>query len=263
MYTTSAAFFVNNEELRKIIAESTSISTIIKNNGIFNNKHQFIEKSILTFPDFVMVDLLDENEDDIESFLPISATTLIIGICKSDLFALKLMDKGFIDVIINPTSTEDFSKKFLKILNLFQVLSRKILGTILVQSPTNPHPYFGKRFAYPPYSPLYEAEKSILLNYKGVKSKIYLEEIVFVSSLNNLITIHTVNKEKYNAFSSLKAIHEKIGYSLFIRINKETVINYKFITSFSSKEVEINKEYTFEVTRVYSESFKEFIKDKF
>ena len=102
-----------------------------------------------------------------------------------------------------------------------------------------------------------------MLNYKGVKSKIYLEEIVFVSSLNNLITIHTVNKEKYNAFSSLKAIHEKIGYSLFIRINKETVINYKFITSFSSKEVEINKEYTFEVTRVYSESFKEFIKDKF
>lgn len=263
MYTTSATFFVRNEELRRIIAESTSISTMIKNNGVFNNKHQFIEKSILTLSDFVMIDLLDENEEDIESFLPISSTSLIIGICKTSSFALKLIDKGFIDVIINPTSTEDFSRKFIKILNLFKVLSRKILGTLLVQSPTNPHPYFGNKFSISPNYPLYDVENSILLNYKGVKSKINLEEIVYVSCINNLITVHTTNKEKYHTFSSLKAIHEKIGSSLFIRINKETVINYKFITSFSSREVEINKEYTFEVTRVYSESFKAFIKDKF
>ena len=68
--------------------------------------------------------------------------------------------------------------------------------------------------------------------------KINLTDIAFVEALKDYIIIHTADQRVITRMN-LKAIHEQLPASLFIRISKSYIINTKHIASFDNNSIMI------------------------
>ena len=69
--------------------------------------------------------------------------------------------------------------------------------------------------------------------------KIYLDEIIFIESLKDSVSIHT-NSKSYNTHYQLGELEEMMRSDNFLRIHRSFLVAVDKIESFSAAEVEIN-----------------------
>jgi two-component system LytT family response regulator len=74
----------------------------------------------------------------------------------------------------------------------------------------------------------------------GTKNiKIILDEILFIESLKDYITIHLENEKSYHIKQNI-SVFEKLLNSNFVRIHRSFIIQTKKLTSYSKNEIGIN-----------------------
>ncbi|WP_264552205.1 LytR/AlgR family response regulator transcription factor [Flavobacterium sp. N2038] len=69
--------------------------------------------------------------------------------------------------------------------------------------------------------------------------KIILDEILFIESLKDYITIHLENEKSYHIKQNI-SVFEKLLNSNFVRVHRSYIIQAKKLTSYSKNEIEIN-----------------------
>lgn len=95
-----------------------------------------------------------------------------------------------------------------------------------------------ERIEIPKHS-ITEESEILFLNVDKTLHKIVLDDIVFIESDRNYITVVTT-KQKLSYIESLKNWKEKLPGSIFIQTHKSYIINRKFVDKISGNEIYVN-----------------------
>ena len=71
---------------------------------------------------------------------------------------------------------------------------------------------------------------------KPVYEKIYFDEILYIQSMQNYITIYT-QKDRYMTLLTLKSVEENLNKKLFIRVHKSYIISISKIEAIENNEI--------------------------
>lgn len=82
-------------------------------------------------------------------------------------------------------------------------------------------------------------ENYIFVTSSNKNIKIILDEILFIESLKDYITIHLENGRSYHIKQNI-SVFEKLLNPDFVRVHRSFIIHAKKLTSYSKNEIEIN-----------------------
>ena len=137
-------------------------------------------------------------------------------------FAVEAFDLNAVDYLVKPISFE----RFLKAVNKFQ------------DSVSLPQENM-------------ERQDYIIIKENKVNYKILFEDIIFIESMDNYLKVHT-NKKLITCYGKLSDFEEKLP-DPFLRIHRSYIVNTKFITSYTSTTISIEK-HTLKIGRNYKGS---------
>lgn len=102
----------------------------------------------------------------------------------------------------------------------------------------------------------YELSEEVMIdiNYKSIKNRIPISEIVYVEAVNHCLIIHCQNAV-YNDNRSLSEFMKCLN-EFFVRVHKSYIINFEFMTSLKCDCVEMNNDITINIGRTYKNEFK-------
>jgi DNA-binding LytR/AlgR family response regulator len=83
-------------------------------------------------------------------------------------------------------------------------------------------------------------ENHIFVNSGNKKIKIVFDEVLYIESIKDYITIHLENGISHHLKLNISTV-EKLLNEGFIRLHRSYIINLKKLTAYSKQEVEINK----------------------
>ncbi|UUW10843.1 LytTR family DNA-binding domain-containing protein [Flavobacterium plurextorum] len=83
------------------------------------------------------------------------------------------------------------------------------------------------------------SENYIFVTSGNKNIKIILDEILFIESLKDYITIHLENRKSYHIKQNI-SVFEKLLNSDFVRVHRSYIIQTKKLTSYSKNEIEIH-----------------------
>ncbi|MFH6963867.1 LytR/AlgR family response regulator transcription factor [Flavobacterium plurextorum] len=83
------------------------------------------------------------------------------------------------------------------------------------------------------------SENYIFVTSGNKNIKIILDEILFIESLKDYITIHLENRKSYHIKQNI-SVFEKLLNSNFVRVHRSYIIQTKKLTSYSKNEIEIH-----------------------
>ena len=102
----------------------------------------------------------------------------------------------------------------------------------------------------------YQSKKYITIKSKGNSTKILESSIMYYEFNSRKLDIHT-NNELYYHSESLKDFLVKLDHSKFVQVNKYTVINLDYLSSYNANNVYMKDGYEIIIGRAYKEQFKE------
>lgn len=198
--------------------------------GTFNSAETALEFMTANDVDLIFLDIQMPHLNGLEFARMLPKNALIIFTTAYTEFALDSYEVEAIDYLIKPIKFERFQKAVNKAIS-YQSL-------------------------------LVTGEKEKIEEVKGdfifVKSerkfyKVELSDILFIEGLKDYVIIHLAGNRIITKMN-LKAIHEKLPRSLFLRINKSFIINVQHIDSFDNNDVYIQS-HTVAIGNAYREAF--------
>ena len=88
---------------------------------------------------------------------------------------------------------------------------------------------------------------------------INIKDIYYCEQNQNIVTVHTINKEEYFRYCSMKRMEELLGPEEFIRISRNAIVSKKFISKYDDSQLELRKlnKFTNNIILPIGDSYKE------
>jgi two-component system LytT family response regulator len=179
-------------------------------------------------PDFLFLDIDMPGLNGIELSNLITADTKIIFTTASPNFAIEAFELNAFDYLLKPIST----------LRFYRCINKM---TAFIAENTKS----GKDNAEYFY---------IKSENKGKMIKIDYQDILYVESNNNYVTIVLLN-QKHNAYLTLTEIAEALPVKLFYRVHKSFIINYNKISLIDGNQIILIDKTVLQIGNTYREAF--------
>lgn len=148
-------------------------------------------------------------------------------------FAIEAFELDAVDYLLKPVSFE----RFLKAVNKFCRITE-------LQPPPLPQ---SSGFVY------FRTDRKMV--------KVFLEEILYIESFRDYVTIHRENQEPIRVKQSLNSVENMLPRTLFFRIHRSFLIQVDKITAFTKTDVEIGRT-ELPIGRSYIEPFRQWVSDR-
>jgi hypothetical protein len=88
---------------------------------------------------------------------------------------------------------------------------------------------------------------------------INIKDIYYCEQNQNIVTIHTINKEEYFRYCSMKRMEELLGNEEFTRISRNAIVPKRFINKYDGSQLELRKlnKFTDNIILPVGDSYKE------
>lgn len=210
----------------------------------------------------------------IENYILRNDDFRIIGKCADAVHAANLLsfnkaDLLFLDMNLPVIKGFDFLKKlndppFTIVTTAYQEYALEGYDLDIVDFLMKPVSYERFQTALIKFRHLAKAEEALLevthseyifLNIRKKQYKIYLEDIYYIESFREYITVHT-KKESITVKMPISKMENMLNASRFIRIHKSYIVSLKKIEGFSATEIIINNK-KLPIGRTYKPIIKE------
>lgn len=181
-------------------------------------------------PDLIFIDIDMPDINGIDLVNSISFKPMIVFTTAYKEFALDGFELEAIDYLLKPFSFERFEKAFQKAFSKYKTNQQ-----------TNVDDHI---FVYAEYK----------------MTKISLQEILFIESLDDYIKIHLSNEKPVMTLMSLKKIIEKIPASQFIRIHRSYIASIKYLSQLSGRKVKLTNGAELPVSEKYASELARWVK---
>lgn len=181
-------------------------------------------------PDLIFIDIDMPDINGIDLVNSISFKPMIVFTTAYKEFALDGFELEAIDYLLKPFSFERFEKAFQKAFSKYKTNQQ-----------TNVDDHI---FVYAEYK----------------MTKISLQEILFIESLDDYIKIHLSNEKPVMTLMSLKKIIEKIPASQFIRIHRSYIASIKYLSQLSGRKVKLTNGAELPVSERYASELARWVK---
>jgi DNA-binding LytR/AlgR family response regulator len=147
-------------------------------------------------PDLIFLDIMMPQMSglDLLKILQKDAPQIIFMTLKQD-FASDAFDFEVTDFLAKPITEERFNKAVEKAKHIYESSKKPQVG-----------------------------DDYIFLKVKNNFVKLRLEDITYMESAQDYITVHTANKEKHTTLSTLKAMQDKLPPTDFIRVHNSYIV---------------------------------------
>lgn len=210
----------------------------------------------------------------IENFILRNDDIKIIGKCADAVHAANLLsfnkvDLIFLDMNLPVVKGFDFLKKlkdppFTIVTTAYQEFALEGYDFDIVDYLMKPVSYERFQIALNKFRYLAEAEEALMeaihsdyifLMIRKKQYKIYLEDIYFIESFREYITVHT-KKESITVKMPISKMENMLNASRFVRIHKSYIVSLHKIDGFSASEIVINNK-KLPIGRTYKNIIKE------
>lgn len=213
---------IDDEELpRKILSQLIDSEPTLNLLEIFNNPVEalkFINTEEITI-DLIFLDVLMPHLNGFDLIKSVPSHPYIILVSAEKNYALNAFEyENVIDYLLKPVQKERFKKAIQKVL---QTQKKADINEIEKSSEIK--------------------ESELYINSDKRLIKINIPEILIIEAKGNFIYIKTID-DNYLTYSSLKKIEAKLPGSIFIRIHRSYIINFKKIIDIQDNSILIGKE---------------------
>ncbi|WP_300441845.1 LytTR family DNA-binding domain-containing protein [Christiangramia sp.] len=213
---------IDDEELpRKILSQLIDSEPTLNLLEIFNNPVEalkFINTKEITI-DLIFLDVLMPHLNGFDLIKSVPSHPYIILVSAEKNYALNAFEyENVIDYLLKPVQKERFKKAIQKVL---QTQKKADINEIEKSSEIK--------------------ESELYINSDKRLIKINIPEILIIEAKGNFIYIKTID-DNYLTYSSLKKIEAKLPGSIFIRIHRSYIINFKKIIDIQDNSILIGKE---------------------
>lgn len=202
--------------------------------GVYGSPAEAIPSISKGDNDLLLLDVQLAEVNGIDFVKGIENPPLVILITTHDRFALKSYEIDAVDFLVKPVQTERFFKAIEKVEKRLEMLSALTDEVQTSMEPLENGFFFVKE--------------------QQGYTKVNIEEILFVKSLENYIQIVTTDST-HTILSSLNSIEQKLGPK-FMRIHRSYLVNLHRIATFSNESVNTGG-YDLPLGGQYLEQFKQ------
>jgi two-component system LytT family response regulator len=179
-------------------------------------------------PDFLFLDVDMPGLNGIELSKLVTTDTKIIFTTASPNFAIEAFEVNAFDYLLKPISTSRFYRCINKITAINAESTKPVADS---------NEYF-----------------YIKSENKGKMIKINYQDILYVESNNNYVTIALLN-QKYNAYLTLTEIATQLPARLFYRVHKSFIINHSKINFIDGNQIILIDKTVLQIGNTYKEAF--------
>lgn len=179
-------------------------------------------------PDFLFLDVDMPRLNGIELSKLITTDTKVIFTTASPDFAIEAFEINAFDYLLKPIS----NSRFYRCINKLAKINEKS-----TKPATSSDEYF-----------------YIKSENKGKMIKINYQDILYVESNNNYVTIALLN-QKYNAYLTLTEIATQLPANLFHRVHKSFIINHSKINFIDGNQIILIDKTVLQIGNTYKEAF--------
>lgn len=199
--------------------------------GLYNNPETALPAIRKNKPDVVFLDIEMPKISGLELRKKILEVPVCIFATDHPEFAVDGFDLEALDYLIKPISEERFKKTISRINDYMSLLKSKTTMDS-------------------------KQEKDTFYIKEGhQKVKIIIQEVLYLSALQNYTTLHTV-QEKYYVLKGLSAQLKESAFEDFIRIHRSYAVHKNHIQSYSSKELILSNDEVLPIGRSYQNTLK-------
>lgn len=210
----------------------------------------------------------------IENYILQNDDLIIIGKCADAVHAANILsfnkvDLLFLDMNLPVVKGFEFLKKlkdppFTIVATAYQEYALKGYEFDIVDYLMKPVSYERFQIALNRFRHLAEAEEALMgvanseyifLSIRKKQYKIYLEDIYYIESFREYITVHT-KKESVTVKMPISKMENMLSAAKFIRIHKSYIVSLKKIEGFSAGEIIVNNK-RLPIGRTYKNTIKE------
>ncbi len=199
----------------EILEEYIQMTPLLQKVGVCPDALKAIEFLRETPVDVIFLDINLPKLTGLEFLKALPKQPLIVITSAYHEFAVEGFDLQVVDYLLKPIEFNRFT------MAVNRVLYKHRLGTGA--------PLYKKSIAHRPFYFFSVQKRSV---------KIYLDEILFIESLKDAVTIHTAQKA-YPTHYHLNELEELLPKEYFLRIHRSFLVAIDKIDSFSAAEVEI------------------------
>jgi DNA-binding LytR/AlgR family response regulator len=253
MKVITTFFFIENNDLERIVIETVNSFRGIEIMECVSDKYSFLERIGAKMPDIVFMEITDNVDQQLEIFDIINKPLFPIAIANDERLAQKLLDRGFFDVISGHITKEMLAKKIYKIFKISKDIVERFNTNLIVSSPKNE---YVKKYLTKSVQSDY-----IYLKYKMTRIRVPIEEILYIYNNNELLVVVTESGRKLFHKGSLKSFLEMIPGNQIQRVNNTTAVNHQKVERVYHNVVTVGEQ-KFKVSRLYVNKLKELLKLK-
>lgn len=252
METLTCSLLVQSTEIENRIMNCAEKFSTIQIAEIFKNPIDAVEKLNQNRVDILLVDIDIIDFDPIEFLKMINRPTFIIGLTENKEKVLDLLDNGFLDLLFNHFTLEDFCKKISKVIRIVQDLkvNRFKVNTVADSD-----------LSYNTKQPLTLQKEFMFLKYRRVSTKIRFEDILYIQNIGNVLKVFDCNGDVFYHGSTLSRMLRNLPGNRFIRLNKSIIVNFAKIDKMERHYIYV-KDQQFKLSRTYSFQLMEVLNKK-
>ena len=163
--------------------------------------------------DLLFLDIQMPKINGLDFLKSLDKTPLVIITTAYPSFALEGYQLDVLDYLVKPITFQRFLKASIKAKKQFELLQG-------IPAPSN------------------LSKESFFIKCDGKMERILLEELLFVESMQNYVSLQTT-KRKFTALMTLKNILEKLPKANFLQVHKSFIINVQKVQSLGDGQVQI------------------------
>lgn len=190
------------------------------------------EKILELQPDFIILDIEMPGLSGLQLAKSLKQLPFVIFITSHSNFAVDAFELDAIDYLVKPAAIERLMRSIDKI---------KVLHDIKKNSTSN------EAFQL-------KENDSFFIKEKNALTRIYYNEVLYVESLGDFVTIFLENGDKKVVLVSMKNLEQQLTNTSFIRISRTFMVNSQKVTSIENEMVFINQKIQLPIGQTYSEA---------
>lgn len=113
---------------------------------------------------------------------------------------------------------------------------------------------------------MFMERKLLMLKWRGNKSVININDIVYVEAINHMLVVHTVDSI-YNDSRLLKTMIEELSGIQFAQIHKSCLVNLRYLINYNASKILLINDISLPIGRTYKqhflESYEKYLEDDF
>lgn len=254
MKSVTAFLYIENPETEKIVLESIRSFKTLEIIDSVTDKFSFLEKAGAYCPDLMFIEFVDQIESTLDLFGLLTKPIFSIAICEDPAMTQRFLDKGFFDVICKPISKDQLIRKIYKVMKMSSDIVQRFKGVSTVASPSLQYPVKN--------SSSKTVINSVYLKYKNTRVKVPFDDIIYISSVKELLVVVTDSGSRFFHQTSLKKFLTYLPESKFIRVNNATAVNFHKIETLTHNLISLGTNNEFTVSRMYLSRLKEILRIK-